>query len=482
MRARICTLVAFMSIGVIDAPAQANAPSHANGVIAFQRNDDNHGEIWVVDPSVTEPADTVARVTTGPDPEARPAYGQTSSSDASDVHGVLAFQRLTTGQWDIYSRPANRLQGQPPRFDAASPLVAGPGNQTEPAYYAGIGTPLLAYVSDQTGRRELWLRDATGKLTQLTHDGAGYANPDFAGRARPIDSNGDGSIDGSAVGLAFESDKGGIHGIWAMDVVLDAGGAFVSAGAPRQVVAGPQAAADPSWQTVNDHEPGTADVRKRSNELLFTSGDQGSSSLAYIQEPWSQVDEGPVQPAVPFASLANVSPRLLTDGPANDSDSVWAPDGDRVAFVREDGGDTDIWVMAFDGSNPKPLVQNVAGDAHPTWQPASEPSQDTVDGHEQPPLLLPRLAITRARWHRNRMSVSGSAAPRLTGRVRLTFACGTGSRRRLSTAVTLDGGSFQRTLRTPRACRAARRGTVTLAYDGDRSHLPGRLQRRVRRR
>lgn len=227
---------------------------------------------------------------------------------------------------------------------SSTPLVAGAGNQTEPAYSQFLNrTPLLAYVSDQTGQREIWLRDSAGALSQLTTDGAGYANPDFAGRLRLLDPNADGTIDTFKIGLAFESTRGGPRAIWALDVELTPDGRFVAVRDLRRAASGPQDLGEPSWQTVNDRAPGTNVVFSRVNDILFTTAEAGTTYLDYVEEPWTQADSGPVTPAVPFAGPSAITRFPLTGDPGGDSGPVWAPNGDLVAFSRTAADNSDIW-------------------------------------------------------------------------------------------------------------------------------------------
>jgi hypothetical protein len=203
-RAGRMALAALLVVaGVVEwsvAAAHANVPSNRSGLIAFQRNGDASGEVWVLNPNAPEPEGAAVKVSSDGVPEARPAYGPTSDNET----WPLAFQRFAGGDWDIWSAigRGNASNGEPAPFGTATALVSGPGDQESPAYSriaAGVA-PLLAYTSTQTGARELWLRDAAGDLKQLTGDGAGYANPDFAGRYRLVDADGDGGFDTPRIG------------------------------------------------------------------------------------------------------------------------------------------------------------------------------------------------------------------------------------------------------------------------------------------
>jgi TolB protein len=61
---------------------------------------------------------------------------------------------------------------------------------------------------------------------------------------------------------------------------------------------------------------------------------------------------------------------LSQPGVAYDDDwPAWSPDGRQVAFVSDRSGDSDIWVMNADGTNPHDLTNHPANDVTPTWSP-----------------------------------------------------------------------------------------------------------------
>jgi Tol biopolymer transport system component len=47
----------------------------------------------------------------------------------------------------------------------------------------------------------------------------------------------------------------------------------------------------------------------------------------------------------------------------------WSPDGTKLVFTGADGGDTDIQVVALDGSNLVTLTPGHLPDADPAWGP-----------------------------------------------------------------------------------------------------------------
>lgn len=61
--------------------------------------------------------------------------------------------------------------------------------------------------------------------------------------------------------------------------------------------------------------------------------------------------------------------RRLTDTPADEREPVWSPDGAHVAFVSDQDGQRDIYVMDVDGNNRLNLTRSRAEDFSPAWSP-----------------------------------------------------------------------------------------------------------------
>jgi TolB protein len=60
----------------------------------------------------------------------------------------------------------------------------------------------------------------------------------------------------------------------------------------------------------------------------------------------------------------------LTDSEKDEFDPSWSPDGQKLAFVSEEGEqNTEIFVVNHDGSNRIQLTDNKSEDIHPTWSP-----------------------------------------------------------------------------------------------------------------
>ena len=63
------------------------------------------------------------------------------------------------------------------------------------------------------------------------------------------------------------------------------------------------------------------------------------------------------------------NPQRLTDDPAYDAWPTWSPDGSQIAFMSDRSGNPDIYVMDADGSNVRQLTDHPANDIWPEWSP-----------------------------------------------------------------------------------------------------------------
>lgn len=62
-------------------------------------------------------------------------------------------------------------------------------------------------------------------------------------------------------------------------------------------------------------------------------------------------------------------PKQLTKNTAGDGDPSFSPDGSKIAFVSSRDGNQEIYVMNADGTNQKRLTNNTVTDTDPSWSP-----------------------------------------------------------------------------------------------------------------
>ncbi|MCC6532017.1 MAG: PD40 domain-containing protein [Burkholderiales bacterium] len=87
-----------------------------------------------------------------------------------------------------------------------------------------------------------------------------------------------------------------------------------------------------------------------SGEVLFVSNRDGNSQI-YIM------------------NADGADQRALTQGPAENTEPAWSPDGRRIAFTSYRDGDGEIYVMGADGSTPRRLTFDRGADNSPVWTP-----------------------------------------------------------------------------------------------------------------
>jgi TolB protein len=59
--------------------------------------------------------------------------------------------------------------------------------------------------------------------------------------------------------------------------------------------------------------------------------------------------------------------RNLTNAPGRDTQPTWSPDGQFIAFTSDRDGNSEIYLMAADGSNPRNISNDPAQDQSPNW-------------------------------------------------------------------------------------------------------------------
>lgn len=87
-------------------------------------------------------------------------------------------------------------------------------------------------------------------------------------------------------------------------------------------------------------------------------------------------------------SVAGGAATQLTDGPWNDAQPVWSPDGSRIAFIsrrtpdREWTNVSDLYTIPVDGGDVTQLTKSAGPVAAPAWSPDGK--QIAFVGHDQP--------------------------------------------------------------------------------------------------
>lgn len=178
----------------------------------------------------------------------------------------------------------------------------------------------LAFVAEVGGRQNVWTIDVeTGELTRVTN----HHWPDRTPRWSP---------DGRSLAVVTEVDGQDWIG------VVDAAGGW-----PRRIT-------DPAF---TNYEPTWSPDGTR---IAFTSKRDGDRR-GHGREVW-------------VVDVATGAETRLTEEDGNlDAEPAWSPDGSRIAFVSERTGWKQIWTVAPDGSDARPVAPEEAEQAAPTWSP-----------------------------------------------------------------------------------------------------------------
>jgi Tol biopolymer transport system component len=81
------------------------------------------------------------------------------------------------------------------------------------------------------------------------------------------------------------------------------------------------------------------------------------------------------------------NPTNLTSHPATDYSAAWSPDGTRIAFVTGRDGDAEIYVMDADGSGATNLSRHPDDDTFPVWSPTGTHIAFQTDRESTGPIL-----------------------------------------------------------------------------------------------
>jgi Tol biopolymer transport system component len=372
------TLVGLVSVG---ASASAAPRGNINGRIAFDSLRTGNGDIYALDaPTSGTPApetpDTLHRLTTSADPDAKPSWSPPHTGGSQDPRRptLIAFQRASSGNTDIYL-----LDVASPEPDPAEPggravctlpiaticrFTTDPAADTAPAWAPqdlpgplGASTsfsyPPIAFERNVNGKRDIFVahRDGTEYVeTNLTKSpDADDANPDWS----PAGTN---WFDSGS--LAFDSDRDGRREAWVMDLRYDSGKKEYEVLASRKITEGPGGSSfDPSWFGFTPE--GTSASSPITDRIAFAGPDQdgGDSQIHYLQFAPRGTPLPP--PAESYT---------LTSNPSEDTAPAWSPTGDRIAYQSDRDGVPKIYVMNPSGDDENDAKLTAGGDKNPDWE------------------------------------------------------------------------------------------------------------------
>jgi len=144
------------------------------------------------------------------------------------------------------------------------------------------------------------------------------------------------SFDGGSI--FFSSYRTGGINVWNIPVDLDG----TPAGPMRQITAGPGHDVD-------------LDTPRSENRVVF-------AILKQNAELWRL----PVDPATGAASGA---PEQVVAGSRENTRGAWSPDGERIAFGSDRGGEMSLWLLSLRDGKTRRLTTGAGGDYQPAWSP-----------------------------------------------------------------------------------------------------------------
>ena len=222
----------------------------------------------------------------------------------------------------------------------------------------GIARTKIAFVSNKTGAKEIYVMDLDGGNRMLmtrndslnltprwSPDGKFLAyvsyrdgNPDLylldvtCGRRSKISS-----LPGLNISPAWAPDSKSIALVLSKDGITDVYLMHLDGTGLRQLTHGNAISVSPSWSS-------------NGRQLAFVS-DQGGSPQIYVMDA-----EGTNVRRLTFKGNYNTSP-------------AWSPRGDKIAFVSRQNGLFEICVMNPDGGGLRVLTQGQGNNESPSWSP-----------------------------------------------------------------------------------------------------------------
>ena len=204
-----------------------------------------------------------------------------------------------------------------PVFRAPLSLSVTAGSVTEVTVEISCSAPaVLAFVSDQSGNRDISTVSSKGVFTRLTTDLAPDLSPAW-------------SPDGSRI--AFATSRDGNFEIY----VMNANGEN-----PVRLTNHPASDRTPAWSP-----DGT--------RIAFASERDGNLEI-YVM------------------NADGTNPVRLTTHVESDADPAWSPDGSAIAFTSYRETNSGVWVMNPDGSNLRRITSGNFADSQPAWSPDSK--------------------------------------------------------------------------------------------------------------
>lgn len=223
----------------------------------------------------------------------------------------------------------------------------------------GVARTSMAYISDATGRKEVYVSDILGRHPrQVTQHRALCVSPRF-------------TPDGNF--LAYSTYHNGNQDLYITDLRQNSSTNALSR--RKGLNLAPAFSADGRTMVVTLSKGGTPDLYliDRQGEIVeqLTShaGINVSPSFSPDRQSMAFVSDRSGKPNVYVMNMSNRQAQRLTFKCTENSEPTWSPKGDEIAFTGLIGGASQLFVMDRNGGNVRQLTSGGGNIESPTWSP-----------------------------------------------------------------------------------------------------------------
>jgi TolB protein len=223
----------------------------------------------------------------------------------------------------------------------------------------GVARTSIAYISDATGRKEVYVSDILGRHPrQVTQHRALCVSPRFTPDANF---------------LAYSTYHNGNQDLYITDLRQNSSTNALSR--RKGLNLGPAFSADGKTMVATLSKGGTPDLYllDRQGEIIeqLTSraGINVSPSFSPDRQSMAFVSDRSGKPNVYVMNMSNRQVQRLTFKCTENSEPAWSPKGDEIAFTGLTGGASQLFVMDRNGGNVRQLTSGGGNIESPTWSP-----------------------------------------------------------------------------------------------------------------
>lgn len=223
----------------------------------------------------------------------------------------------------------------------------------------GVARTSIAYISDASGRKEVFVSDILGRHPrQVTQHRALCVSPRF-------------TPDGNF--LAYSTYHNGNQDLYITDLRQNASTNALSR--RKGLNLGPAFAADGKTMVATLSKGGTPDLYLLDSQgeiieqLTSNKGINVSPSFSPDRQSMAFVSDRSGKPNVYVMNMSNRQAQRLTFKCTENSEPAWSPKGDEIAFTGLIGGASQLFIMDRNGGNVKQLTSGGGNIESPTWSP-----------------------------------------------------------------------------------------------------------------